>query len=488
MQSELQKIEEVIQNGPYFDNWDSLASMQVPPWFLQAKFGIFIHWGLYSIPAHNNEWYSRNMYCKDSEEWTYHRRTYGDQKDFGYKDFIPLFQAQNFDANEWARIFRDAGAKYIFPVAEHHDGFQMYKSKISRYNAFEMGPHRDILGELRAAAKENGLHFCTSSHRAEHWFFMGPGKQFESDIHEPLKRGDFYWPSMPEGNFDDLQSEPYPNEEYLNDWLLRTCELADNYRPELIYFDWWVQHEAFKPYLQKFAAYYYNRAVSWGAPAAICYKHDGLMFGTGIPEVERGTFADAKPYPWQTDTAIARNSWCYTDSLEYKSSGEIIRQLIDIVSKNGNLLLNVGPKADGTIAEKDRQILREIGAWLRVNGEAVFGSRVWRKSAEGPTKTKEGQFTDGAETVYTKDDYRFTVRGGSIYAFAMQSPDDGHSVIKSLGKSSDQNLPEFHGLIERVSILGEDETPEWYADGEGLHIKSCLKARELPVVYRIEVR
>lgn len=488
MQKELQQIEDVIRQGPYRDDWDSLSAMEPPAWFREAKFGIFIHWGLYSVPAHNNEWYSRNMYRQEAEEWEYHRRTFGPHASFGYKDFIPLFRAERFDPREWISLFREAGARYIFPVAEHHDGFQMYRSRLSKYNAWDMGPHRDILGELKEAAQAGGLHFCASSHRAEHWFFMSHGKEFDSDVKEPLKRGDFYWPSMPERDHQDLMSTPYPNEEFLNDWLLRTCELIDVYQPELLYFDWWIQHDAFKPYLKKLAAYYYNRGMAWQRPAAICYKHDGLMFGCGIPEVERGTFADAKPYLWQTDTAIARNSWCYTDSLEYKSAGEILRQLIDIVSKGGNLLLNVGPKADGSIAERDRDILKEIGAWLSVNGEGIYNSRIWRKSSEGPTVTQEGQFTDGAETIYTEADFRFTVRGRYIYVFALCPPKDGCSVIRSLGTSSDQNRPDFHGIIENVTVLGEKEPPAWHADSDGLHIQSARPASALPVVYRVEIR
>ncbi len=488
MQEELQRIQHIIEAGPYRADWDSLTQMQVPFWFSQAKFGIFLHWGLYSVPAHNNEWYSRNMYRREAEEWDYHRKTFGPHDRFGYKDFIPLFRAERFDPDEWADIFARAGAKYVFPVAEHHDGFQMYRSSLSRYNAWDMGPKRDILGELKTAVQKRGLHFCASSHRAEHWFFMSHGKEFESDIKEPLKRGDFYWPAMPEPDFQDLTSEPYPSEEYLNDWLLRCCELADRYQPELIYFDWWVQHDAFKPYLKKFAAYYYNRGVSWNRPAAICYKHDAMMFGSGIPEVERGTFADAKPYLWQTDTAIARNSWCYTDSLEYKTAGEIIRQLIDIVSKNGSLLLNVGPRADGVIPERDREILRRIGDWLAVNGEGIYGAKTWRRSAEGPTAPREGQFTDSTEIRYTEHDFRFTVQGGCLYAFAMQYPKDGHSVIRSLAPSSDANIPEFHGIIDSVEIPGQKESPLWHRDQEGLHIQSKLADDGLPVMYRIRIR
>lgn len=193
-QAYLEEIERVIKAGPYHADWNSLTDWSAPDWFLQKRFGIFIHWGLYSIAAHANEWYSRNMYIKEKEEWEYHRKTYGDHREFGYKDFIPMFTAEKFNPREWMKLFKEAGAGYVFPVAEHHDGFQMYKSRISRYNAWDMGPHRDLLGEFKEAAEEEGLVFCTSSHRAEHWFFMGHGKEFDSDIREPLQKGDFTGP------------------------------------------------------------------------------------------------------------------------------------------------------------------------------------------------------------------------------------------------------------------------------------------------------
>lgn len=188
----LKRIDDVIRYGPYNDTWDSLSTANIPKWFAQAKFGIFIHWGLYSIAAHNNEWYSRNMYIQDKEEWAYHRKTFGQHKNFGYKDFIPMFQANKFDAKDWAELFARAGAKYVMPVAEHHDGFQMYASAVSKFNASTMGPHKDILGELKTACQDKGMQFCTSSHRAEHWFFMSHGREFDSDVKEPLVRGDFY--------------------------------------------------------------------------------------------------------------------------------------------------------------------------------------------------------------------------------------------------------------------------------------------------------
>ena len=191
------------------------------------------------------------------------------------------------------------------PVAEHHDGFQMYKSSISHYNTVEMGPKRDLLGEMKTAYEKQDLTFCVSSHRAEHWFFMSHGKEFDSDIQEPLKRGDFYWPAMPEPDHHDLYGSP-PSKEFLEDWLVRCCELVDQYQPRVFYFDWWIQTAAFKPYLKKFSAYYYNKGEEWGIPVVINYKHDAFVLGCAVPDVERGQFAELKPYYWQTDTAVAK--------------------------------------------------------------------------------------------------------------------------------------------------------------------------------------
>lgn len=486
-QQYLEEIEKVIAGGPYKADWNSLFRFQAPDWFSEAKFGIFIHWGLYSLAAHNNEWYSRNMYIQDKEEWEYHRKRFGDHTKFGYKDFIPMFTAEKFDPKEWAKIFKEAGAKYVFPVAEHHDGFQMYRSEISKWNAYDMGPKRDLLGELKEAVEGENLVFCTSSHRAEHWFFMGHGKEFDSDVKEPMERGDFYWPAMPEPDNQALQSVPYPTEEFLTDWLLRTCEIIDKYQPVLLYFDWWIQHEAFKEVLKKLAAYYYNRGAQWGKKVAICYKHDAMMFGSGIVEVERGALADPKPFLWQTDTAIAKNSWCYTDTLEYKTSRQIICNFIEIISKNGNMLLNVGPKGDGEIPKEDRRILKEIGIWMKINEMAVFGSKPWRKAGEGSVRVSEGQFTDNEELPYTKEDIRFTVNGDSIYAFVMQYPEDGNVTICSLAEAKDQNTPNFHGLIQEVNVLGFDGEVRFEKDTEGLHIHTVGVDVEFPVVIQIRI-
>ena len=339
LENYLGTIEDVIARGPYQATWESLAAYEAPKWYRNAKFGIFIHWGIYSIPAFGNEWYPRNMYIQGSPEYEHHIRTYGRHREFGYKDFIPMFRAEKFMADDWTDLFKRAGANYVVPVAEHHDGFQMYRSEISRWNCWEMGPKRDILGELKESCQRKGIQFGASSHRVEHWFFMGHGKDFDSDIKEPMKRGDFYWPAMPDADIYDIFSKPEPSEEFMQDWLVRTCEIIDRYRPGILYFDWWIQHSACKPYLKKLAAYYYNRAAEWGTEVVINYKHDAFLFGTAVPDVERGQFSDVKPYFWQTDTAVALNSWCYTENNQFRPAEDIICDLIDIVSKNGCLLL-----------------------------------------------------------------------------------------------------------------------------------------------------
>lgn len=485
LQKEMERIDSVIAQGPYSDTWESLCAYQVPSWYKAAKFGIFIHWGLFSVPAYANEWYTRNMYMQGTREFEHHVKTYGPHKDFGLKDFIPMFKGEHFDPDAWTALFKEAGAQYVVPVAEHHDGFQMYRSSISHWNAAEMGPQRDVLGELKKSFEESGLTFGASSHRIEHWWFLGHGKEFESDIHEPLKRGDFYWPSMkePEDQFD-IFSQPAPSEEYMQDWLARTCEIVDRFHPHVLYFDWWIQHSALRPYLKKAAAYYYNCMAEQGESGVINYKHDAFLFGTAVPDVERGQFADVKPYTWQTDTSIGFDSWGYTTDNRYKKAQDILCDLVDIVSKNGNMLLNIGPKSDGTITMEEQDVLRSIGKWLKINGEAIYGSSTYKVCAEGPTKVEEGFFTDQKVKVFTPEDFRFTVQGGHIYAIALRGSDDGQYFVHTFAEKTPSGGEGFTGIITKAEVLGEKTPAVWEQTKEGLKVTTDYRSGQ-PVVIRL---
>jgi len=447
-----------VPEGPFEPTWESLRRYTVPEWYLDGKFGIFIHWGLYAVPAFGNEWYPRNMYQQGSREFEHHVKTHGPHTEFGYKDFIPMFKAEKFDPDHWANVFRNAGAKFVVPVAEHHDGFAMYDCGFSDWCAAKMGPKRDLIGELAEAVRKQWLVFGVSSHRAEHWWFLDGGMKFPSDVQDPRYAG-LYGPAQPK--------EMQPNEEFLDDWLARTCELVDKYRPQLVWFDWWIEEPAFRPYLQRFAAYYYNRGAQWGRGVAINFKNRAFPADAAVYDVERGQLDDINPLFWQTDTAVAKNSWGYTADLDYKTAEQIIGDLVDIVSKNGALLLNVGPKPDGTLPERDEQILLEIGRWLQVNGEAVFGTRPWKVYGEGPTQVASGGFTDTKRGAFTGQDIRFTTKGGVLYATLLAWPENGEVTLQSLSP----NLRLYPREVADVRLLGTGQPLKWSRGKSGLKVK-----------------
>jgi alpha-L-fucosidase len=456
----------------YEPTWGSLQAYTVPDWYLDAKFGIFIHWGIYSVPAFGNEWYPRNMYVAGRPEFEHHVETHGPQSQFGYKDFIPLFNAEKFDPDDWAQLFKQAGARYVVPVAEHHDGFAMYDCSLSEWCAAKMGPKRDILGELAQAVRQQGLVLGVSSHRAEHWWYFDGGTKFASDVQDPRCAG-LYGPAVPSSPTPRSEAwrskdwQPRPNALFLDDWLARCSELIDKYRPQLFWFDWWIEQVVFEPYLQKFAAYYYNRGLEWDLGVAINYKHQAFPDGTAVYDIERGQLAGINPQFWQTDTSLSKNSWGYVRNQVYKTAGDVIRDLVDIVSKNGCLLLNVGPRPDGTIPEPEREILLDVGRWLDVNGDAIYGTRPWKVYGEGPTQVREGYFTDTQRAPFTSQDIRFTVKGDTLYATVMGWPEQDEVVIKSLGTDARADTR----AIEEIKMLGSSETLSWSQTEEGLVIK-----------------
>ncbi len=434
-------ITHVAQAGPFQPNWESLKAYQIPAWYEDGKFGIFLHWGLYSVPAFGSEWYPRNMYQEGSPEYQHHLATYGLPDQFGYKDFIPLMKYENYDPGEYARLFAEGGAKFVVPVAEHHDGFPMYDSALTRWNAAKMGPERDVVGELAEAVRQQGLTFGVSSHRAEHWWFFDGGRKFPSDVQD-AEYDDLYGPAQPAPqNSDDVTQNP-PDPAFLEDWLQRTCELVDKYQPQLVWFDWWIHQEAFAPYLQKFAAFYYNRGAEWGKGVAINYKYHAFPEGAAVFDVERGQLSGIRAQLWQNDTSVSKNSWGYIQNHDYKTVDSLVNDLVDIVSKNGALLLNVGPKPDGTIPEPEQQMLREIGQWLKVNGEAIYGTRPWHVFGEGPTEVQEGAFTDVNRAEFTGQDIRFTTKGDTLYAIALAWPGE-QVTIKALGTDAPSAIGEI---------------------------------------------
>ena len=458
----LERAEKVIAKGPFQASWESLENYTVPQWYLDAKFGIFIHWGVYSVPAYHNEWYPRDMYLRDSEVFKHHVATYGPQSRFGYKDFIPQFKAERFDANHWAELFKKAGAKYVVPVAEHHDGFPMYDCSFTDWSAAKMGPKRDIVGELAAAVRQQGLHFCVSSHRAEHWWFFNGGNEFDSDVKDPRYAG-LYGPAQPE-------KAPLTNE-YMDDWLARTCEIVEKYAPELIWFDWWIEQPAFKSYIQRFAAFYYNWAAERHQGVAINYKKQAFPEHAAVLDIERGQLDTIRPLFWQTDTSVCKKSWGYIQDHDYKSVDSLVDDLVDIVSKNGTLLLNIGPRPDGTIPEPQEKILREIGQWLSINGEAIYGTRPWKAYGEGPTKVAGGSFNDTKRKTFTGEDLRFTTKSDTLYAIALAWPEKGKLMVRSLATSANYTK----GKIKEVRLLGSNSPLKWSQNADGLTIEMPAK-------------
>lgn len=445
---------------PYQPTWESLSNYQCPDWFRDAKFGIFIHWGLYAVPGFGSEWYPRWMYL-DSTVWglnyyQHHVKTFGTPDKFGYKDFIPLFRAEKFDPELWADIFKESGARYIVPVAEHHDGFAMYNTSLSRWNAFNMGPKRDIIGELADAVRKQGMIFGLSSHRIEHWWFMNNGCNKSSDVNDPAY-ADFYGPARSE--------HEQPSIEYMNDWLLRNCELVDKYQPQLFWFDWWIEQPAMEPYRKTFAAYYYNRGLLWNKGVVINYKNNSFPDNVAVYDIERGSSRATRKFPWQTDTSIGKKSWGWIEGEENKTPNEIIDALIDIVSKNGNLLLNIGPKPDGTIPEEQSKVLLAIGNWLKINGEGIFGTRPWEVAEEGPTVITEGSFGDQNPVVYTEADIRFTAKDGKVYVFCLDVPEAKKMLITSLAIK-----PDHSNKISVIELLGSTEKIQWSQKSNRLEI------------------
>ena len=468
-------------DGPFRSDWASLSKFEAPEWYKDAKFGIFIHWGVYSVPAFGSEWYPRLMYLKGSEVNKHHVEKYGPLTQFGYKDFIPMFKAEKYDPQAWAKLFKESGAKYVVPVFEHHDGFTMYDSGLSDWTAKKMGPKRDLAGDLATAVRAEGLHLGASSHRIEHDWFLDGGREQPSDVNDP-KYAEFYGPAEPQvldpslPGANELHDDwTYVSPKYAEDWLARSAEIVEKYHPDLIYYDWWIGQASVRPYLAKFAAFYYNESTKHGQQGLINYKDQAMEQSSGVLDIERGQLAEIHPAYWQTDTSVSNKSWGYIENDTFKTPAFVVHQLADIVSKNGNLLLNIGPRADGTIPQEVQDVLLSVGAWLKINGEAIYGTRPWKIYGEGPTKVKPGSFHDTDTLDYTAEDFRFTTKGSHLYAIEYAWPAGHEAVIRSLAKGA----PDMR-MVSGVELLGSDAQLTFTQGSDGLHIQLPSKPADQP--------
>jgi len=467
----------------YQQSWNAIKQHPVPQWFLDAKFGIYTHWGIYSVPARgpNGTWYPYFMYRPGNEQYDHHVKTYGGPEKFGYKDFIPLFTAEKFDPDEWAEMFRDSGAQYAGPVAEHHDGFAMWDTRYSEWNAAKMGPKRDVVGLLEKAIRKQGLRFLTAFHHAENWWFY-PHWEKSYDTSDPRFAGLYGPPHNPNGpsSEEGFFNQERPNKEFLDRWKGKLIEVFDRYQPDMLWFDFGL-YAVPDSYKLDFLANYYNREETWGRKLVVTYKDHHLAPGSGVVDLELGRMNQLTYYPWITDTTVdEKYAWGFIEEAKYKSPTSVIHYLIDNVSKNGHLLLNIGPKSDGTFPEEAKTILREMGRWFACNGEAIYGTTTWVEFGEGPNQiTKNGAFNEENIPAFDARDVRFTVKDNYLYAICLGCP-RGPVTIKTLKQLWEKE-------ILSIRMLGTEQNLHWNLNGDGLTI---FPPEQLPcqhaVVFKIE--
>jgi len=482
----------------YEESWESLARHnEEPEWFQDAKLGIYFHWGVYSVPAFGNEWYPRWMHFEGSKEYDHHKEKYGHPSEFGYHDFVPMFKAEYFNAEEWADLFKKAGARFAGPVAEHHDGFSMWDSEATPWNAMDKGPRKDIAGELEKAIRRNGMKFIATFHHAKQLQrYKGMAQEEIEKSKENIRRAfnNSHYPlfeGMPPSNNDSELNYLYgniPEEKWLEEvWFGKLKEVVDKYQPDIMWFDSWLD-EIPEAYRQKFCAYYLNEAEKRNKEVVIVRKQDDLPLEVSVDDLEKSRKNRLEEKSWMTDETLSTGSWCYTENLKIKPAIDVLHVLIDIVSKNGVLLLNISPKADGTIPTDQKEVLLKMGDWLDKYGEAIYETRPWYTYGEGPTKEPEGHFKNRKEFLqikYSSKDIRYTTKENTIFATSLGWPGArAELLLKSFSIDDWKNPRE----IRQVTLLGCEEKIEYQLTDDGLIIFTPEKpVDDMAAVFKIEL-
>ncbi|ETZ24784.1 alpha-L-fucosidase [Pedobacter sp. V48] len=498
---------------PFSPTWESLRTYKVPEWYKDAKFGIWAHWGPQCQPE-RGDWYARGMYEEGSDQYKYHVEKYGHPSKFGFKDVIHEWKADKWDPEYLVALYKKAGAEYFVALANHHDNFDLYDSKYQDWNSTKMGPRKDLIGGWAKAAKKNGLHFGVSVHAAHAWSWMetaqrsdkkGPlaGVPYDGKVTKVHGKGKWWDGQDPQGLYaqDHALSKDSENDgtihrqwnwgngvtpptpAYIEKFYKRTIDLIDKYNPDLVYFDdtvlplWPISDAGLR-----IAAHLYNKSIKKdGKLTAVVNGKilDEQQRKCMVWDIERGQSNNIEPYTWQTDTCIG--SWHYDrrifDNHHYKTAKTVIHTLADVVSKNGNLLLNIPLRGDGSIDSDALKVVEEIGEWMKINKEAIFGTRPWKVFGEGPAMENAAPlsaqgFNEGKGKPFEAKDIRFTTKGNELYIIPMGWPEDGKLLIKSL----DANNPAL-GKINKMTLLGYGEIKDFSRQADGLIITLPAAAR-----------
>lgn len=474
---EEEPLDTYTETVTYELDW-SAAANTCPEWFRDAKFGVYFHWGPYCVPEFESEWYSRNMYDKGHKANLHHIQNYGPINKSGYKDLFSQFTGEKFNADEWAELMERSGAKYFSACAEHADNFSMWPSKVNPVNAANYGPMRDVMGELKQAADKRNMKFGATLHHSWNWGWFCSSDP-SADVYDS-KNVDFYGPALPM-SATRVDPCPFPSKEFQDTWLEKCKEVIDNYLPDTIYFDGRV-YIMDEPHRLEFARYYHEKAKNAGKEVIFTYKSQDFHPTSGILDYECLWKSQILPEPWQNDDKSVWFTWCHIKDGQYKAATALIHQLIDVVSKNGNFFLNVGPKKDGSFATQTIEQLESIGDWLRVNGEAIYATRPFTIFGEGPTNQTTDRVTYPSQIVpFTHEDIRFTQKGNNVYAIFLGWPYAGKVSISSFSSNG-----HIRSAIKRISLLGNDASLDYTQDSTALTVslpteKPCMHAYALKI-------